>query len=277
MTLVNIKRKKIGIISGTMIFLIIYFVIFECAAGKDMPDSEREIERLRKELAHSKNNPNNIVVEYRLATLIRHRIDPQTQKYIVTDETRRIYEGIVSKYNHMDYYSADLPNHSRSKQIIVPESAVIAASYQKDKEKARQYHINAMECLNQTYLRRKKDWQTAQAPEKPSEDSPFGGPRETAKWESMMFRWQKRKQDAERGNVLHKFELGITKSAVKSYLLSYLSEYEDKNHPSSNQDIVRKAKMKIMKDFPDTPISNYASEYSNIIVDVLDRVHLLTK
>ena len=241
------------------------------------PNSEKEIEKLRKELAHSANNPDNIAAEYRLATLIRHRIDPKTHQYIVTDETRQIYEGIVKKYNHMDYYSADLPNHPRSEQIIVPECAVTAGFYQKEQEKARQYYLKALECLNQTYLRRKKDWQTAPAPKKLPEDSPFGGPREMAKWESRMSMWQKKKQDAEQGDVLHEIELGIIKRAVKSYLLSYLSEYSDKNHPSLNQDKVRKATMKIMKDFPDTPISDCASEYSDIIVNVLGKVRLVTK
>jgi hypothetical protein len=37
------------------------------------------------------------------------------------------------------------------------------------------------------------------------------------------------------------------------------------------------ATMKIMKEFPDTPISDYVSEYSDIIVNVLDKVHLVTK
>ena len=266
------------------ILLLIFFAVliiaqtsYDMATEQIGPHSEKEIEILRKELAHRTNKPDNITVEYQLATLIRHRIDPKTHQYIVTDETRQIYERIVSKYNHMDYYSTDLPNHPRSEQIIIPECAVIAASYHKDEEKARWYYLKALECLNQTYLRRKKDWQTAQAPEKPSEDSPFGGPRETAKWESRMFRWQKRKQDAEQGNVLHKFELEIMKRAVKSYLLSYLSAYGDKNHPSSNQDKIRNARMKIMKDFPDTPILDYTFEYSGIIDDVLDKVRLVTK
>jgi len=241
------------------------------------PDSEKEIEQLRKILANETNNPDNIVNEYRLATLIRHRIDPETQKYIVTDETRQIYERIVNKYNNMDYYSTDLPNHPRSEQVIVPECAVVAGSFQKDLEEARQYYLKALECLNQTYLRRKKDWQIAPAPEKPLEDSPFGGPREMAKWESRMSMWQKKKQDAEQGDVLHEIELGIIKRAVKSYLLSYLSEFSDKNYPSFNQEKVGKATMKIMKNFPDTPISDYASEYSDIIVNVLDKVRLVTK
>lgn len=266
-------------ISFILLFAILSFtqISYGVATEQIGPDSEKEIEKLRKELALDTNKPGNIVAEYRLATLIRHRIDPETQKYIVTDETRRIYEGIVNKYNHMDYYSADLPNHPRSEQVIVPESAVIAGFYQKDKEKARRYYHKAMECLNRTYLRRKKDWLTAPAPEKPSEDSPFGGPREMAKWESRMSMWQKKKQDAERGNVLHEIELEIIKRAVKSSLLSYLSEYGDKNYPSLNQDKVGKATIKIMKDFPDTPISDYASEYSDIIVNVLDKVRLVTK
>jgi hypothetical protein len=266
-----------------ILLLVLFAVLSVAHTGYGMateqigPDSDKEIEKLREDLTHSTNTPDNITTEYQLATLIRHRIDPKTHQYIVTDETRQIYEGIVNKYNHMDYYSTDLPNHPHSEQIIIPESAVIAASYQKDKEKARWYYLKALGCLNQTYLRRKKDWQTAPAPEKPSEDSPFGGPRETAKWESRMFRWQKRKQDAERGNVLHKFELEIMKRAVKSYLLSYLSAYGDKNHPSSNQDKIRNARMKIMKDFPDTPILDYTFEYSDIIDDVLNRVRLETK
>jgi hypothetical protein len=208
------------------ILLVLIFIIsgaaqisYGVATEQISPDNEKEIEQLRKELANETNNPDNIVNEYRLAVLIRQRTDPKTHQYIVTDETRQIYERIVNKYNHMDYYSTELPNHPRSEQIIVPECATVAGFYQKDQEKARQYYLKALECLNQTCLQRKKDWRTAPTPKKPPEDSPLGGPIEVAKWESRMSMWQKKKQDAERGNVLHEIELGIIKRAVKSYLL----------------------------------------------------------
>jgi hypothetical protein len=262
-----------------MIVLVIYFVLAlnSHAMGNDSLNNEREIALLRKNVANKTNKPGNIVDEYRLATLIRQRLDPNTHQYIVTDETRQIFEGIVEKYNHKDYYSADLPNTPRSEQIMIPECAIIAASYQKDQDKARQYYLKAMECLSQTYQQRKNDWETATVPEKPAEDSPFGALMEVAKWESRMSRWQQRKLDAEQGNVLHKIELRLIKSAVELYLLSYLSEYGDRKYPAYNQDNIRKATIKITEDFPDSPISDYAFEYSNIIVSVLDRIRMVTK
>lgn len=239
-------------------------------------DRETKIEHLRKALTYRPNHPNNIIVEYHLAVETAHITDPQTHEYICIDEARQIYEEIVNKYNHMDYYSKELPDHPRSPQIIVPECAIAAGIYQKDQAKAKEYYYKAMECLNQTYQRRKKDWQAEPAPEKPL--SPFDGPRELAKWESRMFMWHRQRWDAERGNVLHEIELRFVKRAVQLYLLSYVSEYDgDKNYPSFNQDKVTKATTKIVKDFPDTPVPDYAFEYSDIINDVLRKVHIATK
>ncbi len=239
-------------------------------------DSERKIEHLRSALRCRPNHPDNITVEYRLAVLIGQRTDPQTHQYIETGENKEIYERIVNNYNHMDYYRKEMPNHPRSPQILVPECALRAGFYQKDQEKKRGYRYKAMECLNQTYHRRKKDWEAAPAPKKPSEDSPFGGPLEISKWESRMFMWQKRKQDAAEGKVLHKIELRLMKRAVAAYLLTYLSKYDDKNHPSSNQGKISKGMVKIVKDFQDTPMDDYEHECGNIIINVLDRVRLKT-
>ena len=238
---------------------------------------ETKIEHLRKALTYRPNHPDNIIVEYHLSVQTAHITDPQTHEYIRIDKARQMYEGIVNKYNHMDYYSKELPNHPRSPQIIVPECAIAAGFYKKDQAKAQKYYYKAMECLNQTYQQRIKDWQTAPSPKKPSEDSPFGGPREVAKWESRMFMWKRKKWDADRGDVLHEIELRLAKRAVRLYLLSYLSENGDRNYPSFNQDKIRKAEMKIIKDFPDTPIAHYAFECGDIIVNVLDNVRLRTK
>jgi len=240
-------------------------------------DRETKIEHLRKALTYRPKHPNNIILEYHLAVETAHITDPQTHEYIRIDEARQIYEEIVNKYNHMDYYSTELLGHPRSPQIIVPECAIAAGVYQKDQAKAKEYYYKAMECLNQTYQRREKDWQTEPVPEKPLEDSPFGGPRELGKWESRVFMWQRHKSDAERGDVLHEIELRLIKRAVQLYLLGCLSEYGDRNYPTFNQDKVTKAMMKIIKDFPDTPIADYASEYGHIIVNVLDKLHLATK
>lgn len=271
------KKLAIALVMSIVLVASFAFVPKSCAQSEDTAVTESEIERLRKELKNRPDNPENITIEYRLATLIRHRTDPKTHEYIVTNETRQMYEQIVSKYEHMDYYSKDQPNYPRSPQIIVPECAIAAGLYQKDHQKARQYYYKAIECLNQTYQQRKKDWQTAPASKKPAEDSPFGGLEEVAKWQSRMFRWNRKKLDAASGNVLHHFELQLMKRAVKLYLLSYLSEYGDRNYPSFNQDKVGKAMKRILKDFPDTPIADCVFEYGDIIVNVLDKVHIVNK
>lgn len=242
-------------------------------------DRETKIKLLREMLGSVPKHPDNIMVEYRLAVLIGQRTDPQTHRYIETGENKEIYERIVDNYNHMDYYRKEMPNHPRSTQIIVPQCAITAGFYQKDQESARKFYYKAMECFNQTYHRRKKDWEATPAPKKPSEDSPFGGPLEISKWESRMFMWQKRKQDAVEGKVLHKIELRLVKKTVKMYLLSYLLKdgVYDVDYPSFHQDKVRKAMMKIKMDFLNTPIADYASEYADVICIVLDRARLRTK
>ena len=242
------------------------------AGGEDAADRKTEIERLRKELADRPNNPDNITIEYRLAVLIKQSnqgTDLQTHQ-IVTDEARQIYERVVNNYNHMDYYSDEPPNHPRSPQVLVPECAVRAGIYQKDKKKAREYYHKAIECLNQTCQRRKKDWETASSPKKPS--LPFGGQLEMSKWEGRMFMWRKRRWDASEGNVLNEIELQLMRRAVKRCLLSYLAGCGSENHISVNllHDRIRKAKMKIIEDFPDTPIADYASECGDIILSVLN-------
>ena len=237
-------------------------------------DRETKIQLLREMLRSVPKHPDNIMLEYRLAVQIASATDPQTHQYIGADDARRIYERIVKDYNHMDYYSQDMPNFPHSPQMLVPRCASAAGAYQKDPEAARKYFYTTMKCLNQTYQRRKKDWETAPSPKKPSINNPFGGPREIAKWESRMNMWQKRKDHAALGDVLHKFELLLMKGAVKRYLLSNLSEYGDRNYPSFNQDKISKAEIKIINDFPDTPIADYAFECGDIIVNVLDNVQL---
>lgn len=263
-------------------------------------DRETKIKLLREMLGSVPKHPDNIMLEHRLAVQIAGVTDPQTHQYIGRDDARRIYERIVKDYNHMDYYSQDMPNYLYSSQMLdstqmlVPICASAAGVYHKDPEAARKYFYMAMECLKQTYQRRKKDWQSAEAPKKPLEDSPFSGPIEISKWESRMYMWQKHKDHAALGDVLHKFELRLMKEAVKAYLLSYLSKdgVYDVDYPSFHQDEILKAMMKIKKDnqskimkaamkinmdFPNTPIADYASEYADIICIVLNRARLRTK
>ncbi len=242
----------------------------ELQLAEKVPDGDSRIEHLLKALTYRPNHPDNIAIEYSVAWETAGITDPQTHQYIRTGEARQIFEGIAGNYNHMDYYTKEGPNHPRSPQIIIPECAIMAGYYSQEGEKRREYFDKAMECLNQTYQRREKDWQSAPAPQKPSEDSPWGGLHEVAKWESRMFMWKKHKWDAERGNVLNGIELSLVKRAVKLYLLSYLSKNDD-SKPPTNYEKVRRATVEINRDFPDTPMAEWASEYAGILTDVLNR------
>ncbi|NQT92270.1 MAG: hypothetical protein HQ559_05880 [Lentisphaerae bacterium] len=222
------------------------------------PDRDTRLVHLRKALTIRPDNPDNLAIEFRIAVELSQRYGPkypdQTPR---RDEALVIYERLLKKYNHMDYYSPEPVDRSYAPQLMVPAAAVhLACLYRglhDDSAKARDCLIFAMDCLKQTHEKRIEDWSNAPAPPKPDPNSRYGGlssPME--KWEARLAYWKKRRQDAVEGNVLGSLEMSLIRAEVRQfgYTFGPQKPYE-----------VPVIMGQIIKMFPDTPMARVAQEH----------------
>ena len=222
------------------------------------PDRDTRLVHLREALTIRPDHRDNLDIEFRIAVELSQRYDPkypdQTPR---RDEAIVVYEGLLTKYNHMDYYSSEPVDRSYDPQTMVPQAAVhLAWLYQGphgDSAKARDCLIRAMDCLKQTYEKRIEDWSSAPPPPKPDPNSPFVGLLGMGKWEWRMAQWNERRQDAADGNVLGPLEMPVVKAAVRQYAYTY-----GRQKPYEVPAIMGE----IVKLFPGTPMAKVAQEHT---------------
>ncbi|HUT35084.1 MAG TPA: hypothetical protein VNE39_16455 [Planctomycetota bacterium] len=227
------------------------------AGGRDSA-----VAHLRQALAARPNHPDNIVLEFRIGISLSQHVDPgefRAPDFLARREKRiaealQVFEGILRKYKHMDYHERDsvilLGKYYRC-ATLVAEAAMQAAGCSPDHEQIRKHEWTALECLNQTWERRKKDWLAAPPPPEVKEDSPFGGTLARAKWESRYRHWQQRKERAAKGDCLDPIELELAKAAIRKY--AYTVEKQ-------GQAEVMRAMARIVEAFPGTPMAELAQE-----------------
>jgi len=125
-------------------------------------DRDVRVEHLRKALACRPNNPDNIKIEYRIGTELSCRWDPEHPEPLNRDQAVGVYEHILQKYNHMDYYSSRPVITSDSPQFVIPEAAIhlegLYRGLYNDNAKGMQVLEYAMKCMQQTCKKRVSDW-----------------------------------------------------------------------------------------------------------------------
>jgi len=230
----------------------------EIQAAEKAPHRDAKVEHLRKALSYRPNHPDNIVIEYRIGIELSQREDPKFR------EALAIFENIVERYDHMDYYEMEGPDTIYSPQAMVAHAHTLAASLHrmlyKDSTKAREHLWRAMECMKQTYERRKEDWLNLPPPPRPREDSPFGGPREMSKWKYRMDFWKQRKEEAAAGNVFSRDEVLYAEAAVRQYGYSF-GPHKPEMVPVDMNEIIRH--------FPDTPMARIAQGHIDRISETM--------
>ena len=220
-------------------------------------DRDTRVQHLQTALAHRPNDPENIVIECRIAAELSQRYDPEHPTPFRREEALKVIEGIVKRYEHMDYYSPRPVNSSNSMQLMMPQAAIWGACLERglnrNNQKAREYTLFAMRCLTDTYERRMGDWSHEPPPPRPSLDDPVrGGEMGTRKWKARMDRWQERQQSAAKGEVFRRLEMSAVTAAVRQHGYTY-GRQQPHEVPIAMGEIVRA--------FPGTPMAKVAQEH----------------
>ena len=213
--------------------------------AKGATDRNNEIDILQKALSSNPANPDNIRIEYEIAIAMSQRWDPKNPQPLRREEAVEVFKHIINTYKHMDYYNSDTVIGSGS-QFLVPRSALTLAAELRDDKESMKMSRFALECIQQTFLRRRDDWASTPKPKEVGLNSPFGGPMERSKWESRVHFWTQRMQDAINGDVFSKLEMMSAEAAVIGF-------------GDRSSDAV-KAMEQIISDYPNTPMAKIAAE-----------------
>lgn len=225
----------------------------ELELAEKAPDRDSRVEHLRRALSYRPNHPDNLRIEYRMATMLHQNTDRAHNQGVRWEDALPIYEGIVERYDHMDYYLPIGVDVGTSPQHYVVSAAILAGGIhmyrRRDLRNAREYFFKAMEFLNMTFERRKK--QMANAP--PPQLTPFEeGPRGKQKLEWRMAEWAKHREDAAAGNVFAPRELRHAEAAVREYGTSFGLQ-KATEVPMAMSDIILA--------FPGTPMAKAAQRH----------------
>lgn len=228
----------------------------EMKLAEQSPDRDSKVKHLRAALGYRPEHKENITIELRIGVLLSQTTPTPNQPLRIT-EALDVFKSICDRYEHMDYYDDTGPTSLDSPQGIMPRAAIYAGdinmNFGKDPASAQEYYYRAMKYLKETHEKRMNDLLSVPPPRAPDNDSPFeGGEVEKSKYESRVHMWQKRQEDARKGNVLNYLEMSSAKTVVKHYGLSY--------GPQSPQ-MVPLVMNRIIKDFPNTPMAKFAQEH----------------
>lgn len=220
------------------------------------PDRDAKVEHLRNALALRPNDPENIKIEHRIVVLLSQVRDIARGQAPQPDEALREAERLLATYRHMAYYESQPPNSSSSAQMLVPETAILAAclsSGQGDPKQARRYLWQAMACLQQTWEARRKDWLAAPPPrELPLGTAGLPLDSDAEKFGAKYRIWQEHRRKAQEGDCFGPLEMVITKAAVRQYGYSF--------GPHKAQEVPLPM-VEVIRAFPGTPMARIAQEH----------------
>jgi hypothetical protein len=231
-----------------------------------MANRDRTVEHYARALSFRPDHPDNIVIEYRIGVLLTQRHDPGKPMVWRRAEGLEYFDRVLNNHQHEDFYTVEPAPRVRSPQVLTPSAGIKAGSillnHHRDPEAAQDRYYQAMEALNSTYQRRRADW-LARAPEEPDVNSPDWNPREQRVWESVEAKWDKRRADAERGDVFEEdsYEMSLTKVVVDAYAHSY-----EHSAGSGMAGLGR-----ILEDFPDTPMARLAGKKLSELQNMFDQ------
>lgn len=216
------------------------------------------IEHIQKAISYRPEHPDNIKLEYKMGVIYAQRENREKGQFPKRNDALKTFVEITEKYKHLDYYSND-PMESDSienNQMMVPRAAIHAASLtiglERDHSQARAYAEKALDCINETFQKRKADWLSAPAPQEPTEITLQIMPRLERVWKGKLNSWNERKEKALQGEVLGQFETKYAEAAVRQYGYSFGEK--------QNLGDVMQAMAEIMQKYPDTPMAKIANE-----------------
>lgn len=224
----------------------------EIQASQPAPDRDSRVEHLRRALSLRPEHPQNIVLEFKIATMIGQNNDPVHNQPARPLDSLPLLEAIVERYDHKNYYRSDfMGTGSDSPDLMVPRAAILAASIKTgalgDTQKARELLIRAMKDLQWTFEKRKADWTNAPKPQASLFDETG---LEKAKFEGRIRYWERHKRDAAEGKVFGGLEPAIVEAAVRQFAYTF----------GNRPDNVAGAMELILRDFPGTPMAVAAQQ-----------------
>jgi len=225
------------------------------AAAESAKDRDSKVKHLRAAVALRPSHPGNIKVEHRIVVLLSQVYDWVHGQQPRRAEALRVADGILRKYKHEHYYDPSDGLFAGPEARLMPQTAILAgclSSMQRDHRKARGYLWQAMEYLEYSWARRKKDWLSAPPPRELPPGSPWADDMRRAKERGRREVWAKRKQRAERGDCLTSSELTLVKAAVRQYGYTF--------GPHKGQEVALPM-LEIVRGFPGTPMARIAQEH----------------
>jgi hypothetical protein len=223
------------------------------AAADRAVDRDQRILLLRSALSRYPGNPQNIVLEFRIGTLLGQNFDVQRGEAADDERSLAIFERIVKTYDHASYYQSDPGEDADSPELMVPRAAILAASTLRAKshnpQQARVYLMLAMKDLEWTFRRRTAEWL---AVPKPSLKTRGDYNSEQASLKRRTQQWEVRRSQALSSEVLGSIGVAVVQAAVRQYGLSY--------GPQHPRDVAR-AMGEVIVAFPNTPMATCAEDH----------------
>jgi hypothetical protein len=228
----------------------------ELSAARAALDRDGRVAHLRRALALRPGNPLNIQIEFRIGNMLCFNPDTMHHEPVRPMEALGIFEGIMSRYDHKTYYEPNPAGASDDPQLMVPRSAILAASIlllprphattqPDDGLNVKTYLESAMADLQWTYSHRREDWLKAPKPI----DLPPGVEPSIGWYARRVALWEYRKNEATAGNakeVLGVDGMTLIATAVRLYGTAVVGQHPEKL-PSAMKALIH--------DFPNTLIA----------------------
>jgi len=213
------------------------------------------LKHLQNALLLRPGHPENIAVEYRIAIVLAQHGDIDNRVRPQPDEAIPWFQGIIEKYNHIDYYESSASTGTWDSQFMVPRAKVQLASLYLNKPGAgplsRDLLFDAMEDIEITFNQRKEDWLAAPEPKLGFSESTGDSNRRIA---------------ASEGLVFHEVEVQVIEAAVRQYGFTYGRQQSWE---------VEETMLAIINRFPDTPMATIARRHidraAHVTMSSIDR------
>jgi len=226
----------------------------EVKSAETAQDRNGKIQFLRNAIALRPGDPQNILLEFKIATLIGQTNDIAHNQEASPRDALPLFEEIIRRYDHKVYYQTEPGLNNKSPELVVPRSAILAASILRglfhENEKSRDYVRIAMDDLAWTYKTRKAEWESAPRPLMP--DEPRDPKKAMEEFAADVRAWEARRREASAGNVMGHDGQPIVEAAVMEFGLSFGPQ-----HPGD----VAAVMQHVIDDFPNTPMAVVANEH----------------
>jgi hypothetical protein len=240
--------------------------------SRNADSRDMQVEYLQKALKERPDSPENIFIEFKIATEWGQSIDASKGEGTHPRKALVFYQSILDNYDYMHYYEPRHGDTFYKGQNLMVQAAIQAGCIYvfelNDKEKGRKYQHLAMKMLKQTFDKRRADWEAEEKPTPPTISKEgmrmlgTRGERMIEEYKDRLKEWQERRKLASQGEVFGRHESGNARISVKHFGLSY-----GRRAP----ELVPLAMHQITKEFPGTPMAKIAQGHIDRALKMVDK------